>query len=111
MEDKWFIFFDDGWLYFHRAWRGEGIYKAQLHKKVGGYFIQEFWAERNELKWTAKNDEDDIETFNYLINCGLLGIDSRRTYIERNVKTDFDEINAWQKFGRMLYREMLFDNE
>ncbi len=27
MEDKWFVFYADNWLYFHRSWTGFGIYK------------------------------------------------------------------------------------
>ncbi|MGQ9643783.1 MAG: hypothetical protein ACUVT3_08005 [Ignavibacterium sp.] len=26
MEDKWFVFHDNDWLYFHRSWTGFGIY-------------------------------------------------------------------------------------
>lgn len=30
MEDKWFIYFDNGRLYFHRSWTGSCIYIADL---------------------------------------------------------------------------------
>jgi hypothetical protein len=29
MEDKWFIFYEKGWLYCHRSWTGFGMYKAK----------------------------------------------------------------------------------
>ena len=48
MEDKWFIFYEDGWLHFHRSWTGFGNYKAQVVKEEDGYSINEFWAERNQ---------------------------------------------------------------
>jgi len=66
MEEKWFIFFEDDWLYCHRSWTGHGIYKAQLLKRNGGFHIHEFWAERNPEIWTY-NDEMDIEIFCNLI--------------------------------------------
>lgn len=26
MDDKWFIFFEKGWLYFYRSWTGDCIF-------------------------------------------------------------------------------------
>lgn len=59
MEDKWFIFFENGWLYFHRSWTGFGHYKAGIVKEEEGYSINEFWAERNQEKY--KNEDDNID--------------------------------------------------
>lgn len=55
MEDKWFIYYENEWLYFHRSWTGYGIYKAKLNKVNEGYSIKEFWAERNQEKY--QNEE------------------------------------------------------
>ncbi|MGB6299866.1 MAG: hypothetical protein WBF90_27350 [Rivularia sp. (in: cyanobacteria)] len=30
MEDKWFIYLEDNWLYFHRSWSGFCIFKVRL---------------------------------------------------------------------------------
>jgi hypothetical protein len=30
MDDKWFIYFEDGWLRFHRSWTGAFIYALRL---------------------------------------------------------------------------------
>jgi len=74
MEDKWFIYFENGWLYFHRSWTGFGIYKAQLKKEPdgNGNSISEFWVERNQKKYINKDDHKDIQTFSLLITRGLL---------------------------------------
>jgi len=32
MEDKWYIYSKDNWLFFHRAWTGQGIYVGGLRK-------------------------------------------------------------------------------
>ena len=29
MEQKWFVYFDEGWLHVHRSWTGYEIYKAE----------------------------------------------------------------------------------
>jgi hypothetical protein len=34
MEDKWFIYFDQGWLLFHRSWTGAAIYGLRLETRT-----------------------------------------------------------------------------
>lgn len=65
MEDKWFIFYENGWLYFHRSWTGHGIYKAHLKKESDGYSITEFQAERNQEKYSNEDDNEDIGNFTF----------------------------------------------
>ena len=74
MEDKWFIYFENDWLYFHRSWTGFGIYKAKLKKEPdgNGYSINEFWVERNQKKYINKDDNEDIQKLSLLITRGLL---------------------------------------
>jgi len=47
MEDKWFIFYEDDCLYFHRSWSGFGVFKAQILKQDNDYLIREFFVESN----------------------------------------------------------------
>ena len=103
MEDKWFIYHEDDWLYFHRSWTGFGIYKARLIKENNSGSIKEFWKESNQNKYGNSNDEKDIETFTFLIARGVLGIDVDGIYSKRNTHTNDDIINKWSNFGNMLY--------
>lgn len=102
MEDKWFIFYHDEWLYFHRSWTGYGIYKAKLLKEKEGYSIREFWVERNQEKYTNQNDQSDIQDFSFLIATGLLGIQTDPLNLIRNIQSGTDALKAWSSFGRML---------
>jgi hypothetical protein len=43
MEDKWFIFLEDNWLYFHRSWSGFCIFQVRLERFEDGYQIAEAW--------------------------------------------------------------------
>ena len=43
MDDKWFIYLEDYWLYFHRSWTGFCIFKVRLEKFEDGYSIAEAW--------------------------------------------------------------------
>jgi ADP-ribosylglycohydrolase len=109
MEDKWFIFYENDYLYFHRSWTGFGMYKAHIIKEPEGYSITEFWAERNREKYSNDDDQADIETLSFLIAQGLLGIDVREIYFDQNIKTDTDSVKAWSNFGKLLFSEPVID--
>lgn len=109
MEDKWFIYFENDWLYFHRSWTGFGIYKAKLNKEKEGYSIKEFWAERNLEKYGNEDDKTDIENISFLIARGLLGIDVNQIYSNRNIKSETDTIKGWSNFGNMLFTNQGLD--
>ena len=103
MEDKWFIFFENDWLYFHRSWTGLGLYKAQLIKEQDGYSIKEFWTERNQEKYKNEDDNTDIENISFLIARGLLGIDVRKLYADKHIQSEGDRIKGWNNFGHLLF--------
>jgi len=102
MEDKWFIFFEDDWLFFHRSWTGYGIFKAQLTKEKNGYSIKEFWAERKHEKYSNEDDNSDIEALCFLIAGGLLRVDVKEIYVQNNIKSETDLIKRWSNFGSLL---------
>jgi len=104
MEDKWFIFFEDDWLYFHRSWTGLGIFKAQLIKDQEGYSIIEFWAERNHEYYSNEDDNSDIEAFCFLIAGGLLKVDVREIYVRNSMKSETDLVKGWSNFGSLLFQ-------
>jgi hypothetical protein len=72
MEDKWFIYYEEGFLYFHRSWTGFGIYRTKITKEPTGYIIREFWVERNFEKYSNTDDEQDRTTLKLLISNCLL---------------------------------------
>ncbi len=106
MEDKWFIFYEGSWLYFHRSWTGFGIYKAKLEESKSGYSIREFWVERNQEKYQNKNDEEDIHNITFLIARGLLGIDVRQIFSKQIIRSENEAVKAWSNFGNLLFRKI-----
>lgn len=110
MEDKWFVFYENDWLYFHRSWTGYGLYKAQLIKEKFGYSIKEFWAERNQEKYKNEDDSTDIETISFLIARGFLGIDVLNLYAEKNIQSETDSIKGWSNFGNLLITNQGMDH-
>ena len=103
MEDKWFIFCENDWLFFHRSWTGLGILKSQLIKDQEGYSVNEFWAERNHEKYSNEDDRSDIEALCFLIAEGLLRVDVREIYVQNNIKSETDLIKGWSNFGSLLF--------
>lgn len=109
MEDKWFIYFENGWLYIHRSWTGLGIYKAQIIKEEDGFSINEFWVERKLENYSNTDDNEDIEIFTFLIARGLLRIDVRNLFAARNINTEADTIKGWSNFGNLLFSNQGID--
>ena len=40
-EDKWYIYVEDAWIYFHRSWTGHVCYKTKVEKSATGYLLTE----------------------------------------------------------------------
>src|SRR3954451_20658359 len=51
MEDKWFIFLEDDWLFLHRSWTGACIYAVRLHPEAGGSRVAEAWVSRESAQY------------------------------------------------------------
>ena len=62
MEDKWFVFMESEWLYFHRSWTGKCMYMARIVPAGDGYELVEAWTasihyepmpfiDGSELRW------------------------------------------------------------
>lgn len=75
MDDKWFIFFEDNRLHFHRSWTGLCCYQILLESYGEGYRIKEAWANRNpdDIRLDSDSDDYDRKLIIYLINRILLG--------------------------------------
>ena len=101
MEDKWFIYHEDDWLYFHRSWTDFGIYMCKLIKDQHGVFIKEFEAERNQEKYGNVDDAEDVRVFVTLIAHLLLGIDVQEMGLPPSL--DDDVIQQWSTFGNAMF--------
>ena len=41
MEDKWFIYFEEPYLYFHRSWTGQAVYRVKVRSSPAGHAVEE----------------------------------------------------------------------
>lgn len=72
MEDKWFIFFADGWLRFHRSWTGTFIYALRLDGCPVGVRVVESWVNRNPQQYSSTDTSYDRKLVRFLIDALLL---------------------------------------
>ena len=72
MEDKWFIYFDSGWLFFHRSWTGALIYALRLDGSPAGVRVVESWVNRNPQQYSGTDTEYDRNLVHFLIDAFLL---------------------------------------
>jgi hypothetical protein len=99
---RWFIYHENGWLYFHRSWTGLGIYRAKLVKQPeGGACIIEFEVERKKEKYKCDDDRKDAITFIELIAFHLLDIDGRELILP---PSSGDVLEQWSTFGRAKFK-------
>lgn len=61
MEDKWFIFYEEPWLYLHRSWTGICIFQVRLEPEGDGARIAEVWVNRNQEDYAQQDDAHDAK--------------------------------------------------
>jgi hypothetical protein len=72
MEDKWFIYYSEGWLYFHRSWTGALIYCLRLDGSPAGVRVADSWVNREPEQYKATDTEYDRRLVRFLIDAFLL---------------------------------------
>jgi hypothetical protein len=75
MEDKWFVFLEEPWLFFHRSWTGICIYAVRLRPEGEGSTVEEALANRDPEQYRATDDAYDAAVLSFLVEALLLGRD------------------------------------
>jgi hypothetical protein len=73
MEDKWFIYYEDDWLHFHRSWTGYCIYQVQFRERDSKFEVAQILVSRDLEQYRESSDEFDLLMLKYLIDNLLLG--------------------------------------
>lgn len=72
MDDRWFIFLEDDWLYFHRSWTGYCIYQVRLEASDECYAGVEAWVNRNPEQFNRADVTTDGIAIDHFIDMFLL---------------------------------------
>jgi hypothetical protein len=73
MEDKWFIYCEEPWLYFHRSWKGECIYAVRFELSGTEASAVESWVRRDSEQHRETRTDYDRAIVKFLIDAFLLG--------------------------------------
>jgi hypothetical protein len=73
MENKWFIFLEDGCLFFHRSWTGHCIYRVELEPLGDKHVVRCAEANRDPDEYKQTDDAYDSELLSFLVDVLLLG--------------------------------------
>jgi hypothetical protein len=73
MDEKWFVFLEDNWLYFHRSWTGACVYQLRLESNGDNYSVAEAWVNRDPNQYKGTDDAYDVALLSFLMDNFLLG--------------------------------------
>ena len=73
MEDKWFIHFEDPYLFFHRSWTGDAVYRLKLSRTVEGVQASEALTNKNLPENSNLDRLYQAPLLDFLISNLLLG--------------------------------------
>jgi len=73
MEDKWFILFEDPWLFLHRSWTGVCIYMLRFERHSAGASVVESWVNRDPTQYSQVDVDYDRALAKFVIDALLLG--------------------------------------
>ena len=76
MEQKWFIYYDNGILWLHRSWTGFCIYRIHIAPAGDGFCVTFAEINRDKDQYLQADDDYDRKLIAYLIDLILLGKDS-----------------------------------
>ncbi len=100
MEDKWFIYWKDDALYFHRSWTGFCIYIVRFAAEGGGWNMVEVDANRDAEQYKEVNDERDAEMVSYLVDALLLHQDT--VFPSSELSAEKAALMNWSQVGRAM---------
>lgn len=105
MEDKWFIYFEEDKLYFHRSWTGYCIYIAEFEKKEDCYQMCKLTINRAVEQYTETDDKWDMQFVIYLVKLLLL-----RKSVACPQREDWNAetavLHQWSLMGRAILKDI-----
>lgn len=72
MEERWFIYWRDKTLYFHRSWTGFCIYVVRFVRQDEVWRMVRAEVNRDHEQYQGMDDDDDVELISDLIDILLL---------------------------------------
>lgn len=101
MEDKWFVYWQDDTLFFHRSWTGFCVYIVHFAADADGYRMVEAEVNRDPEQYREENDERDARMIPYLIDVLLLH--QLATFPSDEPSPEKRALTNWSQVGRAMF--------
>lgn len=100
MEDKWFIYWKDDTLFFHRSWTGFCIYVVHFAAAGDSYRMLEADVNRDPEQYSEASDERDVELISYLVDVLLLH--QEPVFPSDESSSEKQALTNWSQVGRAM---------
>jgi hypothetical protein len=100
MEDKWFIYWQDDSLIFHRSWTGYCIYIVQFAIEGENCRMVEADLNRDPEQYKETDNNRDAQMISYLIDALLLRQDV--PFPSEESDSDHRALAQWSQVGRAM---------
>jgi hypothetical protein len=103
MEDKWFIYWTDDSLCFHRGWTGACIYVVHFVNEDDAWRMVEADVNRDPEQYGETDDKRDAQMISYLVDVLLLQKEADFPCDEAS--SDKAVLTNWRAVGRAMLGE------
>jgi len=109
MEDKWFIFWEDDTLFFHRSWTGFCIYVVHFVCDEDACRMLSAEVNRDPTQYRGVSDDQDARLILYLLD--LLLLHQRVALPNGEAKPEDNALETWSLVGRAMLGEHPKDDQ
>ena len=110
MEDKWFVYWQDDALYFHRSWTGFCIYVVRFEVDDERGRMVEAEVNRDREQYSVTSDAFEAKMISYLTDVLLLH-QAAEFPSDDSCDDDTNIIRNWSQVGRAMLGEHPGDDE
>ncbi|KHD11831.2 hypothetical protein PN36_16130 [Candidatus Thiomargarita nelsonii] len=103
MEDKWFIYWENERLYFHRSWTGFCIYVVRFTTEGDSCKMIEAYVNRDTEQYKETSDEIDAQMISYLVDVLLLH--QQAIFPSDEPSPDKMALMSWSQVGRAMLNQ------
>jgi hypothetical protein len=100
MEDKWFIYWKDDSLFFHRSWTGFCIYVVGFAAEDDSYRMIEADVNQDPEQYKETSDEKDAEMISYLVD--VLMLHQEAVFPSDEPSSEMQTLMIWSQVGRAM---------
>ena len=101
MEDKWFIYWKEDRLYFHRSWTGICLFVARFVEQDKTWKMVEAQVNRDPDQYGNTSDSRDAQLISFLIDLLLLRRPGEFPFDSAN--PEMNAVENWSMVGRALF--------